>query len=244
MLEAIAQNKARQLLDSHGGNTFWGSKRPQEDLITSAIWGRIRLLPPAERFKAIKILFGPSYDTDMQLDTSCELKISLWRRFYGIEGRRYIEPDVLLSCGKNAVLVEMKWNASLSKNQIEQQIEAVKHDGYNVKAAVLLGAKKQDDDTSFNEVSILKRTWREVSADLQFAKGEKSSALRIWAETLQTALQNTSIGRVFSGLCASVCAEPVAAVNYRFVSASRPPWHKDCFIDVPLSKFRFDRRAK
>lgn len=241
MLEALARKKAHRLMDRVGGNEFGGKKRPQEDMITSAVFGDVRLLTGTARHEAIKLLLGVVNIAHAQFDTSADLHINLWPRLSGGPKRKFVEPDVLLSCAGKTVLVEVKWHANLSERQIEQQIEAAEREGHDVVAAVLLG--EAEHAASAEKVPVMHRTWRDVSADLRSAAELPISPLRAWAEMLRDALQNTDMGHTFAGLDSS-SAVPVEALNNRFISFSRAPWLRNDLYDVPAIGFKFQRNER
>ena len=237
MLEALARKKAHRLMDKSGGNQFGGKSRPQEDLITSEIFGNARIFMGPDRHDALDVLLGPTYVEHAKFDRSSELEISLWPQLGSLLDRKYVEPDVLLTCAKRTVLIEVKWHAQLSERQVEQQIEAAEQHGHTVVAAVILGEAKHT--TTEVGVPLVYRTWREVSADLRQSSHSLNATLRTWATMVGAALQNTDMGHTFAGLDGRVYAEPPGAVSYRFSAPGRPPWLKVAPYQVPAVQFNF-----
>ncbi|WP_321339102.1 hypothetical protein [Breoghania sp.] len=241
MLEALAHKKVRLLMERKRNSEFGIKSRPQEDLITSSVFGGAKYLENFERQEAISIILGEKYSSKLEINCNSDLEVALWRRFYGVEGRRFVEPDVVLTCEGRTVLVEVKWHAKLSERQVEQQISAALRGKHDVVAAFILG--DAGPDTHFQGIPVFRRTWREVSADLKKVVRLPESPLRRWATTLRDALQNTSMGHTFAGLGAS-SAEQVDIVDYRFSSRGRSPWFEGAVCDVPKFNFVFQGNVK
>ena len=125
MMEAIARRKASWLFNAGSEKTFFGKRRPQEDMVTSAVFGSIRLMSSEDRFKAVEVLLGRDAFEAAALTNDYDIEVELWPRLAGLEGRQHVEPDVLLKAAGKTVIVEVKWHAPLSERQLEQQVEAV-----------------------------------------------------------------------------------------------------------------------
>jgi hypothetical protein len=210
MMEAVARRKANWLFDARSEKVFFGKRRPQEDMVTSAIFGSIRLMSPQDRRAAIKILLGTECFEAAGFPVGVDIDISLWRRIRGLKGRRHVEPDVLLSCQRMTLIVEVKWHAQLSEQQIEQQIEAVGSLPGTVTAVVLgeAGVEKK-----VCNIPCFRRTWRDVSGELQPLRGRADQPLDRWVETVYAFLQQTDMGSIFAGLAA--LTDP-GEVTFRF----------------------------
>lgn len=215
MLEAMARKKASAFMATGRGEEFAGHNRPQEDMLTSAIFGSIRLLPMADQHRALGFLLGADFVREAGFDVSADIKISLWQRFDAPVSlkRTVVEPDVVLSCAGKTVIVEVKWYANLSRNQIEHQVQAVSSAGNIVSAIVVLG--KPESDSLVEGAHLIHRSWQRVSADLHNARGDVTGALGYWLKTLLGALQATEMGHAFAGLPLS-CSQPVDPVRYCF----------------------------
>lgn len=217
MMEAVARRKAHWLFGAGSENVFSGKRRPQEDMVTSAVFGSIRLMPPEDRRKAIELALGAKGIDAAGFAENDYIDIVLWPRLAGLAGRKYVEPDVLLCCAEKTLIVEVKWHAQLSERQIEQQIEAV--GPTNVRAVVVLGGVGVEEEIL--NVPCFRRTWRDVSSDLQAWTDKTDNPLSRWVETMHAFLQETDMGRVFKGIPA--LAEP-GRVTFRFSKPGHPPW--------------------
>ncbi len=58
MMEAVARGKAHWLFGAGTDGLFNGKRRPQEDMVTSAVFGSIRLMSSEDRRRAIKVVLG------------------------------------------------------------------------------------------------------------------------------------------------------------------------------------------
>lgn len=190
-------------------------------MVTSAVFGAINLLMPDDQRRALALLLGMKCFEKAGFDPNLDISIELWQR-YDIAGpSKYVEPDVVLCCGARKVIVEVKWHASLPKDQLEKQIDAV---GEGVGALVMLG--DADAEGKIGSVECFRRTWREVSSDFhKEALGERSDTpLMRWVLAISGFLQQTDKGHIFAGLPEVGLVDP-GAVFYRFQSAGSPPWH-------------------
>lgn len=222
MMEAVARRKAHWLFRAGSEKNFSGMRRPQEDMVTSAVFGSIRLMSPEDRLRAIEMLLGQNAFKATGFSKYHDIEIELWPRLNGSQGRRHVEPDVLLKAADKTAVVEVKWHAPLSEQQLEQQIEAVGFD--KVSCVIMLGEAGIEEEICGK--SGFRRTWRDVSGDLQElqtlrAKERISLTLRRWIETMCAFLQGTDMGRVFGGL------SPIDApghVTFEFSKPGLPPW--------------------
>ena len=253
MMEAIAKRKAGWLFDASGHENFSGKRRPQEDMVTSAVFGTIRLLPKQDCRDALDLLIGQACRDAAGFDAGKDVAIELWPPLDGLEGRRRVEPDVLLTCGDKTVIVEVKWHAPLSERQIEWQIKAVKAARKNgrtvgtVVAAVMLGEAGVEDNVK--DVPCFRRTWRDVSGDLEIRRlqlqreGFPDTPFGRWAKAIHGFLRATDMGRVrrvFAGI-APVKHDP-GAFAYRFKTPGRPPWLCRAPDGVEYVHYRYGER--
>lgn len=219
MMEAVAQRKAQWLFNASGHKSFSGKRRPQEDMVTSAVFGSIQLLPLPDRREAIKLLLGDQCCKEFSFG-KFDIEIKLWQKLRGLEKRRFVEPDVLLTCGGKTVVIEVKWHAPIGDQQIEKQIKAARYNGFDVAAAVILG------EASTGEIEgtpSFHRTWREVSVDLQGKLREQSEngPVTRWMKSMRGFLQETDMGHVFGGI---QIPYNTPALAFSFLKPGHPPW--------------------
>jgi len=216
MMEAVGRRKAHWLFGAGSERTFSGKRRPQEDMVTSAVFGSIRLMSLEDRRKAIKVLLGGDAFEASNFAQGYDINTILWPRLDGLEDRQHVEPDVLLKSVDITTIVEVKWRAPLSERQLEQQIEAVGAE--NVSAVVMLGEAGVGE--KILDTPCFRRTWRDVSGELQNRIQQKmddaEAPLGRWVTMMWAFLQETDMGRIFDGLPRQ---EPVKSAFYNF---SRP----------------------
>ncbi len=217
MLEAVARRKAHWLFNAGSEESFSGKRRPQEDMVTSAVFGSIWQMSPEDRYGALKILLGHEAFEATKFTPDDDIEVALWPRLAGLAGRRHVEPDVLLKAAGKTAVVEVKWHAPLSERQLEQQVTAVGPD--NTAAVIMLGEVGVEDEIC--GVRAFRRTWRDVSAELQKAQSPTFSPLSRWNTTMRLFLQETDMGRVFDGL--AKIANPGGA-SFQFRKPGHPPW--------------------
>lgn len=217
MMEAVARRKAHWLFGAGSDKSFSGKRRPQEDMVTSAVFGSIRLMSPEDRFRAIEVLLGRDVIKATGFARDHDIEIELWPRLVGSKGRRHVEPDVLLKAAGKTVIIEVKWHAPLSERQLEQQVAAVgMHD---ISAVVMLGEAGVDDEIC--GMRGFRRTWRDVSRELHQRTVENSTPLVRWIEVMRAFLQETDMGRVFGGL--AQISEP-GRITFQFEKLGHPPF--------------------
>lgn len=209
MMEAVARRKAHWLFGAGSENTFSGKRRPQEDMVTSAVFGSIRMMSPNDRFKAIELVLGRDAVAVSEFTPDNDIEVTLWKRFDGLKGRRDVEPDILLSSAGKTAIVEVKWHAPLSDRQLEQQVQAV---GPEIVTAVIVLGDAGVEENVLDKPAFL-RTWRNVSSDLQSWPGDTRAPLGRWVETMRSFLQETDMGRIFNGIAVP---EDEGSVTYQF----------------------------
>ena len=217
MMEAVARRKAHWLFRAGSEKTFSGKRRPQEDMVTSAVFGSIRLMSAEDRRNAIEVLLGKDAFEASDFARGSDIDIVLWPRIDGLEGRLHVEPDVLLKCAGKTTIVEVKWHANLSNDQLRQQIDAV--GAKNVNAVIVLGEAGVEE--KIPDTPCFRRTWRDVSGELQQSRDDMETSLGRWIATMGMFLQETDMGRIFRGLPRQ---ESVERVSYRFTKPGHPPW--------------------
>ncbi|KFE33847.1 hypothetical protein DW2_16505 [Thioclava atlantica] len=233
-MEAVGRRKAHWLFNAGSDKNFLGKRRPQEDMVTSAVFGSIRLMSPKDRLKAIELLLGRDAFSASDFAEDQDIAVDLWPKLNGPAGRRHVEPDVLLHGAGKTTIVEVKWHAPLSERQLEQQIEAVGVE--NVGAVILLGEAGIEEDEL--GVPCFRRTWRDVSRDLKNWCEAARTPLARWVETMRAFLQETDMGRIFNGL---PVPNDLGNVAFRFKSTGRPPWFGQVPKDVQLVRYAFER---
>lgn len=116
MFDAVIAKKARMEKILHDAK-----RNPREDLVTSSLFGMLRLLTPAARQAALSVLCDHTLPSDAN--------IYLWPFFVG-KGENS-EPDIVLEFienGRRAFwIVEVKWGAPLGADQCAREIRTVAH---------------------------------------------------------------------------------------------------------------------
>lgn len=142
MFDAVIAKKAKMEKILHDAK-----RNPREDLVTSSLFGMLRLLTPAARQAALSALCGHPLPSDAN--------IYLWPFFVGKD--KNSEPDVVLEFMENGRpafwIVEVKWGAPLGPDQCAREIRTVAHgqcrrggvpgDERKVLGYTLLGAEPQ-----------------------------------------------------------------------------------------------------
>jgi len=226
MMEAVGRRKAHWLFGAGSEKTFSGKRRPQEDMVTSAVFGSIRLMSPEARHRALEILLGQECWNNIKLSHNSDIEIVLWKKLK-LEGRRDVEPDVLLICSDKTIIVEAKWKTNPGPGQLDAQIAAAAacQDTPKCVALLLLGHTTIGDQIS--GPPRFSRTWRDVSGELYKWKEETGTPLSRWIAMMQGFLQETDKGRIFNGLSPVNDNPPlrsVAQATYRFSHPGNPPW--------------------
>ncbi len=237
MMEAVARRKAHWLLNVGSEKSFNG-KRPQEDMVTSAVFGTIRLMSSNDRHEAIRVIVGEKCFKEAGFEEAADITIDLWKRYYPPD-RKYVEPDVLLTCNDKTLIIEVKWHATLSDQQIEQQIEqqidAVGKG--NVSAIMMLGYEKIPE--KINGKIGFQRTWRDVSGEVQIRLRDKKdpAPFRDWLDLMRRFLQQTDMGRIFNGI--PLPGNDPGHVNYCFSKPGHTPWLDKPLVDAGAVEYTF-----
>lgn len=130
MFDAVIAKKARMDKILHGAK-----RNPREDLVTSSLFGMLRLLTPEARQAALSVLSDHPMPSDA--------KIYLWPFFVGKNENS--EPDVVLEFmkdGRRAFwIVEVKWGAPLGADQCAREIRTVAR-GSCLRGGVPVGERK------------------------------------------------------------------------------------------------------
>lgn len=105
MLHAIIHGKAGRIASAMELEQSWRDVfRQREDLLTSVFFSRLRYLSEVGERSVLGMLLG----VDKELDIGVIEEIAFWPKFQGYEGRRFVEPDVLIECQKATLLIEVK----------------------------------------------------------------------------------------------------------------------------------------
>ena len=168
MLKALESSKLRGLVIA-GMKDSGERHKLLEDLLSSAVFGRIRYLPD----KAIGQLLGRLVGVAAELVT---LKgFEFWPRYPVIGGGREVEPDVVVEFEEGVVVVEAKREDGRDMHsflQLSTQIEAVKaaffSDGGIEKPVFLmaLGGHKEANPCQLSGDPWIRITWARLYAEI------------------------------------------------------------------------------
>lgn len=198
MLEAVARGKAHWLFNAESEKSFSGKRRPQEDMVTSAVFGSIWQMSPEDRYGAIEILLGRDAFKATGFTPDDDIEVNFWPRLAGPPGRRLVEPDILLKSAGRTAVIEVKWHAPLSESQLQQQVEAVGYE--NTTAVVMLGEAGVEEEIC--GVRAFRRTWRDVSAELQKANAPASlTTVAVASDDESLSAKNGYGARICRALC-------------------------------------------
>ena len=235
MLEAVARGKAGGLLSRHAAGAFGTVRRPQEDLVTSAVLGTLTFLPAPDRRRALDCLLGDTARSVADLPPDGDVTVGLWPSLPGAGERFVVEPDAIVAVGGRVVIVEVKWHAPLPGRQIADEIAAALAHETNrsdtgserreVAALLLLGGMWSGPD-ELDGVPVIGRTWRNLSADLAPAETHNATTdtpFRRWRDAVGRFLRATDLGHVFTGLNADALGAP-GKTTYRFGPGRGEPW--------------------
>lgn len=244
MLKAVAQGKAHWLFDRETAHGTDIKRRPQEDLVTSAVFGSLDLLDESAKRKALKLLLGHEAWQEFNPPESSQVKIELWPQGMRVDGKR-VEPDVVLHAGDQIIIVEVKWYAPLSPDQLDKEIRAVRsfYPGKNVLAILLLGDATLPFDFIPDRIFSNARTWRDVARDVERAIARPTDSPGQWADMITGFLRKTEFGRIFLGFDNLHCS-PVGSVPYCFKGGGDPPWFIRQMISVQDGHYKWKGKIK
>ena len=233
MLEAIARGKASiaRLMGRPG-------RQPREDMVTSALFGPLRMMTPPDRARALSVLLG------VPLGDATTVEVKLW--WPPGRGR---QADVLIEAKSTGdpirVLVEVKWGAPLSENQLVDYVELVrKRRGCPPSHVVLLGyephhAEAVETQETTLERKVVRRGWQRVARALRDVAG-REGAVEVWADQVARFLQRTEKGHLFAGFEALGIRDPgQAAIPYR--PAGAPPWFARPLVRPMAASYVFQK---
>lgn len=116
MLQAILHGKAGRLSSEFQGTLSWRDLfRKREDLLTAVFFGRLQHLSEKGENRVLELLVGQALANRLGVIEG----IAYWPRLYGLQGCRYVEPDLILMFEQDLLLVEIK--PPFGGDQSEQQ---------------------------------------------------------------------------------------------------------------------------
>lgn len=125
MLHAILHGKAGRI-EQNGESLRWRDLfKGSEDLLTAAILGRLPHLSDQALHAFLYFLLG-----EEAVNLTEFQRIELWPKLESLEGRRYVEPDVLLHFENALVVIEIKppFGGNQYKEQWIAQVNAIIHE--------------------------------------------------------------------------------------------------------------------
>lgn len=161
MLTAILHGKAGRV-ELDGQPISWRQLfRKREDLLTAVFFGRLPYLSDAAQEQILAMLIGK-----MAAEEFGQLRdIQFWPKLDGFDGRKYVEPDVVMEFDRHLLLVEVKppFGGSQSSQQWRNEVQSLQSDNDDEKRIVLLAlgrnmpgwrAMAQQLEDEFEELSL------------------------------------------------------------------------------------------
>lgn len=121
MLQAILHGKAGRLSSEFHGTLSWRDLfRKREDLLTAVFFGRLQHLSEQGENRVLALLVGRELANRLGVIED----IVYWPKLYGLQGRHYVEPDLILIFKQDLLLVEIKppFGGSQSEQQWRDEI--------------------------------------------------------------------------------------------------------------------------
>lgn len=169
MLTAILHGKAGRV-DMDDQVFSWRELfRKREDFLTSVFFGRLHYLSEHAQACTLALLLGKPLGDSLGALQSIEF----WPRLKGLEGRQYVEPDVVLHFDEHLVLVEVKppFGKGQCKDQWITEVRALELQNDERKLIIFLALGRNVP------------AWKSEAADLE---GEFSTiGLRVVAQEWQ-----------------------------------------------------------
>lgn len=136
MLTAILHGKAGRV-EIDGRHLSWRTLfRKREDLLTSVLFGRLPYLSDGVHDAFLRALLGNEHRDDLgQL-----IDIQFWPRLSESDGRRYVEPDVLIEYQYHRLLIEVKppFGGMQTSKQWRAEVQALHRQNDEPKQIILL----------------------------------------------------------------------------------------------------------
>lgn len=136
MLTAILHGKAGRV-DIGGHSLSWRSLfRKREDLLTSVLFGRMPYLSDRTHDAFLSALLGQQLAGGLGQMSD----IQFWPRLRETEGRKYVEPDVLIEYPRHRLLIEVKppYGGMQTLGQWRAEVRALHKQGDEPKNIILL----------------------------------------------------------------------------------------------------------
>ena len=181
MLTAILHGKAGRV-ELNGLPVSWRQLfRKREDLLTAVLFGRLPYLSDQAQEQILALLIGKSLAGKLgQL-----IDIRFWPKLDGTEGRKYVEPDVVLEFKQHLLLVEVKppFGGMQSSKQWRNEILSLQSNNDDEKNIVLLAlgrnmpswrAMANELEYEFEELNLLIfcREWHDLLSAISYKRNE------------------------------------------------------------------------
>ncbi len=192
MLTAILHGKAGRV-ELDGLPVSWRQLfRKREDLLTAVFFGRLPYLSDEAQEQILALLIGKTLAGEFgQLRD-----IRFWPKLDGTEGRKYVEPDVVLEFNEHLLLVEVKppFGGSQSSQQWRNEIQSLQSNNDDEKNIVLLALGRnmpgwrtmaQKLEVEFEELNlrIFCREWHDLLSAISSMRNEAETRdARIYAD--------------------------------------------------------------
>jgi hypothetical protein len=125
MLKAILAGKAGRIaVDGTAGEQSWKEVfRKREDLLTAVFFSRLRYLSQDGEQKILAMLIG----SDLAQTLGDIQEVRFWPRLKRADGRRYVEPDLLLLFKDSLLMIEVKppFGGDQTEGQWLDQVESL-----------------------------------------------------------------------------------------------------------------------
>jgi len=180
MLTAILHGKAGRVEIDDQVLSWREVFREREDLLTSVFFGRLRYLSDQTQARVLTLLIGQELSDSLGLLQ----EIEFWPRLKGVEGRQYVEPDVVLHYPEHLLLVEVKppFGGSQNKDQWLQEVQALRLHNRDEKTIILLALGRnapswQEDagalETEFENIGlrVVTQEWQALSDGIRSLVG-------------------------------------------------------------------------
>lgn len=192
MLTAILHGKAGRV-ELDGVPISWRQLfRKREDLLTAVFFGRLPYLSDEAQERILTLLIGKTL-----VDEFGPLQgIRFWPKLDGPEGRKYVEPDVVLEFDEHLLLVEVKppFGGPQSSQQWRNEVLSLQNDNDDEKSIVLLAlgrnmpgwrAMVQKLEGEFEEFNlrVFCREWQDLLSGISPMRNEADARdARIFAD--------------------------------------------------------------